>query len=130
MISPPQIVCPFCGMINCPMEHVVTDDGSVMIMGGIPLDVFVYGVIGVLVLSFIASTWLSANPGKGLRFNLIGNKRVYALVRNRWFQAVPPRLRRPCPSTWICAICRRLPMKCCLPVKPLVKSIANANKPR
>jgi len=86
----PEITCPFCGMINCTMEHVeIADGGSVMIMDGIPLDIFVYGVIGVLVLSFIAATWLNANPGKGFRFNLIKNKRVYKFVRNRWFQAAP-----------------------------------------
>lgn len=89
-MNTPDVVCPFCGMINCTMEHFATaDGGSVMIMGGIPLDIFVYGVVGVLVLSFVAATWLGPYASAGFRFNLIGNKRIYKLVRNRWFQAVP-----------------------------------------
>jgi len=90
MISALGVICPICGMNNCTMDHATTAGGkSVMIMGGIPLDVFVYGVVGVLLISFVASTWLRPHVAAGFRLNLIKSKRLYKIVRNRWFQAIP-----------------------------------------
>lgn len=84
------VVCPYCGMIDCTMTHVQTDSGeAAMIMDGIPLWLFLGGVIGILLLSFIGVEWLAPAVGRGFRKNLIANKKVYAMVRSRWFQAVP-----------------------------------------
>lgn len=86
-------VCSVCGMVNCTMEHITTESGEVMVMGGIPLWLFLSGVAGILLLSFVGTEWLAPrsptrSPG-GFRLDLIRNRRVYALVRNRWFQAGP-----------------------------------------
>jgi polyferredoxin len=85
-------VCPHCGMIDCTMEHVmaVAEDGSaVMIMGGIPIWLFIIGVGAILALSFIGVEWLAPRAGAGFRKNLIADRRLYRMVRSRWFQAVP-----------------------------------------
>ncbi|MCP4444964.1 MAG: 4Fe-4S binding protein [Myxococcales bacterium] len=85
-----DVICQHCGMINCTMSHVESEDGEqVMIMAGIPLWLFLCAVIGILLLSFVGVEWLSPKVGPGFRKNLIANKRVYALVRSRWFQVVP-----------------------------------------
>jgi hypothetical protein len=82
--------CPHCGMINCTMEHVKTSSGEqMMIMGGLPLWLFLVGVGLIIILSFVATEWLAPKSGPGFRRNLIKNRRVYAVVRSRWFQAVP-----------------------------------------
>lgn len=83
-------VCPYCGMVDCTMEHVETADGSsVMIMGGLPLWLFLTGIGGILLVSFIGTELLGSKVGKGFRINLIANKRLYRFVKSRWFQAVP-----------------------------------------
>ena len=83
-------VCEFCGMVDCTMEHVdAPDGGQVMVMGGIPLWLFLSGIAGILLLSFAGTEWLAPKVKGGFRYNLIGNKKVYRLVRSRWFQAVP-----------------------------------------
>jgi polyferredoxin len=83
-------VCPYCGMVNCTMEHVETADGSsVMIMGGLPLWLFLVGIGGILFVSFIGTEVLAPRVKQGFRVNLIANKKLYRLVRSRWFQAIP-----------------------------------------
>lgn len=88
--SGPGEVCPYCAMINCTMQHFPTaDGGSVMVMGGIPLWLFLGGVAALILLTFVGTEWLGPRVGAGFRLNLIGNRRVYGWVRSRWFQAVP-----------------------------------------
>ncbi len=88
--APEGIVCPHCGMLNCTMEHVAkADGGSVMIMGGIPFWLFLVGIGGIILLSFVATEWLAPKVGTGFRRNLIKNRKVYKVFRSRWLQAVP-----------------------------------------
>jgi len=82
-------ICPYCAMKNCTMDHYDTDDGSVMVMGGIPFWLFLVGIGGVIALSFGATERFGAPKLGTFRRNLIKNKRVYAFVRSRYFQAVP-----------------------------------------
>lgn len=82
-------VCPKCGMVGCNMDHYKTDDGGeVMIMAGIPRWLFLLGVLGLIVLSFVATEWLSPKAKRGFRYNLLGTKRAYAIARSRWIQPV------------------------------------------
>lgn len=88
----PGEVCPHCGMIDCTMEHVATADGaSVMIMGGIPVWLFLCGVVGIIVVSFVATEWLAPHAGKGFRWDLTGNRKGWLnrYLRSRWAQALP-----------------------------------------
>ena len=85
----PGEVCAVCGMVDCTMEHVSTEAGEVMIMGGIPLWLFLAGVAGILLVSFVGTEFLAPRIRPGWRYNLIGNRRLYRLVRSRWFQVVP-----------------------------------------
>lgn len=72
------------------MEHHVTEDGqTVMVMGGIPLWLFLAGIAGILVLSFVATEWIAPRARPGFRLDLTRTKRARRLVRSRWFQAVP-----------------------------------------
>ena len=99
-------VCAHCGMVNCTMDHGgAADHGggratkmahyktaqgdTVMVMGGIPLWLFLIGVGGILVLSFVATEKIAPRVGRGLRLNLVKNKRAYRLLRSRWAQALP-----------------------------------------
>ena len=83
-------VCPYCGMIDCTMQHVETaDGGGVMIMGGLPLWLFLFGIGGILFVTFVGAEVLAPHVERGFRVNLIANKRIYRLVRSRWFQAIP-----------------------------------------
>ena len=83
------VVCPHCGMINCTMTHYEAGQATVMVMGGIPTWLFLLGIGGVIALSFVATERFGAPRLSRVRYNLIKNKRVYAWVRSRWFQAVP-----------------------------------------
>lgn len=65
------------------------DSGMVMVMAGLPLPLFLGGIAGVIALSFAATERIRPVGRKMQRFNLIRNRRVYAIFRNRWFQAVP-----------------------------------------
>jgi ferredoxin len=60
-----------------------------MVMPGLPLPAFLLGVAGVIVFSFVATEWLGPRARRGRRLNLIRNRRVYRVFRNRWLQAVP-----------------------------------------
>ena len=82
-------VCPKCGMTGCNMDHYKTDDGGeVMIMAGIPRWLFLLAVVGLIVLSFVATEWLAPKASVGFRFNILGSKRAYAIARSRWLQPV------------------------------------------
>ena len=96
--------CPHCGMWNCTMdhsdaaggngshsamEHYETDEGMVMVMGGMPLWMFILSIIGILIFSFVATEWIAPKSKVGFRKNLLKSRRVYRWVRSRWFQAVP-----------------------------------------
>lgn len=88
----PGEVCPHCGMIDCTMEHVATSDGgSIMVMGGIPLWLFLVGVAGIIIVSFVATEWLAPRAGKGFRWDLTRKRKgwVNRYLRSRWAQAVP-----------------------------------------
>lgn len=61
----------------------------VMVMEGMPPLVFVLGMGLVILLSFLLLERLGARPPSTWRLNLIRDRRVYRLVRSRWFQAVP-----------------------------------------
>ncbi len=85
-----QQICPYCGMLNCTMQHYETDGAqgpTVMVMGGFPVAYFLAGFAAVILLSFLAVEWLS-RPGTRApwRFNLIAHKSVYRFVRHRWLQ--------------------------------------------
>jgi polyferredoxin len=72
------------------MVHYQTDDGAqVMVMGGIPRWLFLLGAALVVILSFIVVEVFGARKKSTWRFNLAKDKRVYRLLRSRWFQAVP-----------------------------------------
>ncbi|WP_428263144.1 4Fe-4S binding protein [Haliangium sp.] len=88
--DPQGRVCPHCGMVDCTMEHVDTQAGeAVMVMGGIPLGLFLAGVGAILLLSFVGTEWLGSRVRVGFRLNLLGRGRRYRLLRSRWFQAIP-----------------------------------------
>jgi polyferredoxin len=72
------------------MTHYTTEDGGqVMVMGGIPRWLFLVGVAGILLLSFLVVEIVGSRKKKGFRLNLIANKKVYRFVRHRAFQAIP-----------------------------------------
>jgi polyferredoxin len=74
------------------MKMVAAGDGSpVMIMGGMPTWLFLVAVAAILVVSFVLVERVGAPSRKRsqFRFNLIAHPRIYAMVRSRWFQAVP-----------------------------------------
>ncbi|MCP4499890.1 MAG: 4Fe-4S binding protein [Deltaproteobacteria bacterium] len=85
------------------MKHVKTEDGGiVMIMSGMPMWIFVLGIVLVLVLSFVAvelfpvkdeedELGVAAANRRALksRFNLLKDKRVYFFVKNRLFSTIP-----------------------------------------
>ncbi|MDH5493115.1 MAG: hypothetical protein OEY14_14265, partial [Myxococcales bacterium] len=83
------VVCEHCDMVNCTMEHLETEAGAVMVMGGIPLWLFLVGVGGLILFSFVAVEVVGPSAKPGFRRNLIKNRRLYAIVRSRWFQVVP-----------------------------------------
>lgn len=87
--APQGVVCPHCGMINCTMDHYETDEGAVMVMGGIPYWLFLLGIGGVIALSFVATERFGAPRLSHFRVNLLKNRRLYRLVRSRWFQMAP-----------------------------------------
>lgn len=68
--------------------HVMAEDG-VMVMSGIPLWVFILGIIGVLVVSFFGVERFGAHLGNGFRFTLTKRKKVYDILRHRALQFVP-----------------------------------------
>ena len=67
-----------------------TEEGEeVMVMGGIPRWLFVVGVALLLIFSFVVVERIGAPAVKPWRYNLIKHRRLYAVVRSRWFQAIP-----------------------------------------
>ncbi|MGM0578126.1 MAG: 4Fe-4S binding protein [Myxococcota bacterium] len=69
--------------------YTKTDGDVVMVMDGIPGWLLVLGAALVIVTSFLVlERWGSRKPS-GWRLNLLRNRRVYRVVRSRWFQAVP-----------------------------------------
>ena len=74
------------------MTMVATEEGeAVMVMGGMPPWLFVASIVLVLVLSFVIVERIgSRSPSsEGFRLNLLKNRRVYTIVKSRWFQFVP-----------------------------------------
>ena len=70
--------------------HYLTEGGDVvMVMGGLPPWLFVAGVALVLLLSFVAVERLGTRPVGAWRKNLIKDRRLFRLVRSRWFQVIP-----------------------------------------
>ncbi|MCG8556370.1 MAG: 4Fe-4S binding protein [Proteobacteria bacterium] len=109
-------VCPHCGMLNCPMDHATfgrnstdhmdhaatdhsahanmvhfkdADGHEVMLMGGMPLWLFLLAIGCVIALSFVATERFAPVPSEGRRLNLIKRRRTYRLLRNRRFQTLP-----------------------------------------
>jgi len=83
-------VCPHCGMLDCTMDHTQTPDGAaVMLMSGIPTWLFLLGIAGILVFTFVGVERFAPTVGAGFRKNLIKDRRRYKWVRSRWFQAGP-----------------------------------------
>jgi len=71
------------------MQHYRTDDGAVMVMGGVPIWLFLLGIGCVIAASFVATErFVIRLPTLGGR-DLLGRGRLYRLVKSRWFQAVP-----------------------------------------
>mgnify|MGYP002629608665 CR=1 FL=1 len=69
---------------------VIDAHGQVtMIMQGMPPALFVLGLVLVIVASFVVVERVGTRPASPWRFNLMKHKRIYAIVRNRWFQVVP-----------------------------------------
>ena len=80
-------VCPKCGMVGCNMDHYKTGDGGeVMIMAGIPRWLFLVGIVGLILFSFVATEWLAPRPWGGFRINLLASRRAYTIARSRWLQ--------------------------------------------
>jgi polyferredoxin len=72
------------------MPVVATEAGEqVMVMAGMPLWLFVVGVALILIVSFFVVERIKPSERKGFRYNLIKNRKVYEIVRSRWFQAIP-----------------------------------------
>jgi polyferredoxin len=72
------------------MTHYTTQDGGqVMVMGGIPRWLFLLGVAGILLFSFLVVEIVGVTRKRGFRINLIANKKIYRIVRHRAFQAIP-----------------------------------------
>ncbi len=73
--------------------HSMVNDSqgnSVMVMRGIPLWLFVGGAAAIILVSFLIVVWLDPKGTRtGFRRNLIKNKKVYAFVKKRSFQAIP-----------------------------------------
>lgn len=72
-------------------RQVLTDEGPVLVMAGVPTWVLLTALAGIFVLSFVSSEWVVRAGGARGRWrkNLIRRPRVYRLVRSRWFQVVP-----------------------------------------
>jgi polyferredoxin len=76
-----------------PMQMAATETGEqIMVMAGMPTWLFLLGIALILVLSFVIVERVRPDTGGGFRFNLLKNRKVYKIVRNRWFQAVPQML--------------------------------------
>ncbi len=66
-----------------------TADGSLMtVMRGVPPWMFLVAVGLVIVVSFVVVERFGSKPS-AFRLNLIKKRRVYMLLRSRWFQAIP-----------------------------------------
>ena len=102
----PQLGLDHAGMDHAGMDHAGMDhsahaghqmyeagDGDqVMVMAGMPTWLFVLSVAVIIVFSFVVIEKIGGRPvaqDKGFRVNLIKNRRVYKIVRSRWFQVVP-----------------------------------------
>ena len=71
-------------------RQVLTDDGPIQVMSGLPTWMFLVGVVGLLVLSFVGTEWLAPRMVRSrFRFNLLRRKRAYSLARSRWVSAIP-----------------------------------------
>ncbi len=73
------------------LRQVLTDSGPMLVMEGLPPWVFLLSVVAILALSFLVVEWLGPRLGEvsTWRYNLIRRKKVYRVVRSRWFQTVP-----------------------------------------
>jgi polyferredoxin len=72
------------------MKHYKTEDGGeVMVMAGIPTWLFLVGIGGVILLSFVVVEGVGIRSSRRRRKNLIKNKHVYRFMKSRWIQAVP-----------------------------------------
>lgn len=73
------------------MQMVEDDSGqAVMVMQGIPPWLFAGAVVAILVLSFVLVERIGSRPpSRDFRLNLIKHRRVYRVVKSRWFQAIP-----------------------------------------
>ena len=79
--------------------HDHAADTMVMVMGGVPLGLYLAAVGAVILLSFVATEWLGPRfswsgtnrslAGPRRRFDLTRSRRVHGWLRSRWFQAVP-----------------------------------------
>ncbi|MDD9942988.1 MAG: 4Fe-4S binding protein [Myxococcales bacterium] len=103
--------CKHCGMLNCPMDHsagdassapshaamvhyATEDGGEVMVMGGMPLWLLLFGAAAIIALSFVAVEMTGKRPTAPARSlyptrNLIKRRRTYRVLRSRWLQAIP-----------------------------------------
>lgn len=71
-------------------RQVLTDDGPIQVMSGLPTWMFLAGVVALLVLSFVGTEWLAPRLfSSRSRFNLLRRKRAYTLARSRWLSALP-----------------------------------------
>ncbi|MCA9716138.1 MAG: 4Fe-4S binding protein [Myxococcales bacterium] len=71
--------------------YELEDGEQVMVMGGMPIWLFLASVVAIIVFSFVVVEKIGSVPKRddGRRINLIRNRRVYRVVRSRWFQAIP-----------------------------------------
>lgn len=79
-------VCPTCHRRDCTMTHYETDEGSVMVMGGLPLWLFLLGVAAIIGFSFVATERIGPKLAAGKRRDLLRRGRAYRIFRSRWFQ--------------------------------------------
>ena len=71
-------------------RQALTEEGPIQVMSGLPVWLFLLGVVGVLVLSFVATEQLAPRfSGSARRLNLIRRPNLYRLAQSRWVQAIP-----------------------------------------
>ncbi len=73
-------------MDHSTMQHYMTDDGLVMVMGGIPGWMFGAGVGLIIVLSFLVTERVGSRVPSTRRISLTPRPWMHRIVRKRWFQ--------------------------------------------
>jgi hypothetical protein len=73
-------------MDHSKMKHIMTDEGMVMVHGGVPGWLFAVGVGVVILITFFVVERRGSSTGEGFRLTLARSNPLYILIRKRWFQ--------------------------------------------